>query len=207
MLNEEQIDVLKEYMNLFIGQAASLLSDMVNKRVQLTIPDIQLLYYSKDMNNKDVIPDFLLSYVVSSSITFGQTFSGEAKLIFPKDKIKHLVHLCLDEEDCDGTDELTDTDFDAIREIGNIILNAVVGSLGNLVEVRLDYTMPVVDILNLASEENVFIATEDVYVLIIRNSFSIDGTNVEGAIIVMLSMESINELVEKINEILVDFHG
>ncbi|OEF96524.1 hypothetical protein [Desulfuribacillus alkaliarsenatis] len=205
MINEEQTDALKEYMNQFIGQAASLLSDMVDKKVQLMIPDISLVYYREEMDFENILPRFLHSYVVSSSITFGEQFSGEAKLIFPKEKIKDLVQLCLDEEDSE-TDELTDTDFDAITEIGNIILNAVVGSIGNLVEVRLDYTVPEIDVLNLPNDAKVFVSAENVYLLIIRNSFTIDGANIEGAIIVMLSMESINELVEKINEILVDYH-
>ncbi len=207
MLNERQKDALREYMNLFMGQAASLLSDMVDKRVHLTIPDIQIIDYSEEVNHLEMIPPSLHSYVVSSSISFGMSFSGEAKLIFPHDKIKTLVNLCLGEDSSDGIDELTDADFDAIREIGNIILNAIVGSIGNLVEVRLDYSLPKVNVLLFPGDIDQIITKNEVYLLIIRNSFTVEETNIEGAIIVILSMEAITELIAKIDEELVDVYG
>ncbi len=207
MLDDLQKDALKEYMNQFMGQAASLLSDMVNKRVNLTIPNVQIIDYKKGTRGFDIIPNFLHSYVVSSSISFGQKFSGEAKLIFSRDKIKTLVMLCLGEEHPNELHELTDADFDAIREIGNIILNAIVGSIGNLVEVRLDYSLPEVNVFFFPEDMERIIVKNDVYLLVIRNMFTVEQTDIEGAIVVILSMEAINELIEKIDEVLVDIYG
>jgi len=207
MLNEQQKDALREYMGMYIGQAASLLSDMVEKRVNLTIPDIQIIDYKKDFDKLELIPSFLQSFVVSSSIEFGETFSGEARLIFPKEKIKELVKLCLGEDDGQEVTKLTDMDFDAIKEIGNIILNAIVGSIGNLVEVRLEYSIPEVNVLYLPDDIKQVIVKNDVYLLVIRNSFTVDETNIDGAIIVVLSMEAISELVTKIDGVLVDLYG
>lgn len=202
MLNEEQKDALREYMSLYIGHAASLLSEMVEKRVHLMIPDIQLINHKSEAKDINLITSFLQSYVVSSSIGFGTAFSGEAKLIFPRDKIKDLVCLCIGEEMEEDTSDLTDTDFDAIREIGNIILNAVVGSLGNLVEVKLDYSLPEVNVLYFPEEVQRLVSGTQTYLLVIRNVFTVDGANVEGAIIVVLSMEAIHDLLKKIDEIL-----
>ena len=207
MLNDLQKDALREYMNQFMGQAASLLSDMVNKRVNLTIPDVQIIDYKKEVQGFEFIPSFLHSYIVSSSISFGKKFSGEAKLIFPRDKIKTLVTLCLGDEQPNEIHELTDADFDAIREIGNIILNAIVGSIGNLVEVRLDYSLPEVNVFFFPEDMERIIVKNDVYLLVIRNTFTVEQANIEGAIIVILSMEAINELIDKIDEVLVDIYG
>lgn len=202
MLNEDQKDALREYMSLYIGHAASLLSEMVEKRVHLMIPDIQLIDSQIEAEGLDLITSFLQSYVVSSSIGFGTAFSGEAKLIFPKDKIKDLVRLCIGDDLDEESSELTDTDFDAIREIGNIILNAVVGSLGNLVEVKLDYSLPEVNVIYFPEEVQRLVKGNQTYILVIRNVFTVDEANVEGAIIVVLSMEAIADLLHKIDGIL-----
>lgn len=201
MLNSEQNDALREYMNHFIGQAACMLSEMVERRINLTIPHIKVIHYTEEVGISDMLPSFLQGYVVTSSIKFGDTFSGEGKLIFPRDKAKHLVGLCL-KEDSIERDDLSVEDFDAIREIGNIILNAVVGSIGNLVKIKLDYGMLKVDVHNLPREGKNLVNTKEAYLLIIRSSFTIDQTSVEGAIFVILSLESINELIGRINLIL-----
>jgi chemotaxis protein CheC len=203
MLSEDQKDALREYMNMFIGNAASLLSDMVQKRVNLQIPDIHLLNHEVNAKELELVSSYFNSYVVSSSIEFGTEFNGTAKLIFPKDKIKELVHLCIgDEDEEDETALLTETDFDAIREIGNIILNAVVGSLGNLLEVKLEYSLPEVNILHVEKEFANIVSKHQSYLLVIRNVFAVDETDVEGAIIIVLSMEAIHDLIDKIDEIL-----
>lgn len=204
MLSEAQKDALQEYMSLYIGQAASLLSDMIEKRVKLTIPDIQLIDQSTNRDQKiQFLSSLLDSYIVSSSIGFGTEFSGEAKLIFPKQKVKALISLCMGNDSFEDLNEdLTDTDFDGIREIGNIILNAIVGSLGNLVNVRLDYTLPDVNVLFLTDELDQLKAKTNSYLLVIKNVFTIEEANIEGAIIVILNIEAINKIFAKIDEIM-----
>ncbi len=74
---------------------------------------------------EEMKPSFFNSHVVVSTLRFGTGFSGNAQLIFPRDKSQWLVKLILGEADEmpmgemeDNDEELTDTDFDAIREIG-----------------------------------------------------------------------------------------
>lgn len=206
MFSAEQVDALKEYMNQFIGQSASLLSEMINKKVQLEIPDIQLFKRELVDNVQDLLPEIFKSYVVSSNISFGDNFSGQARLVFPKQKIKKLVALCMDEE-LDASDDLTDTDFDAIRELGNIILNAIVGSMGNLVELKLDYDMPMVEVIHIPTEAEKIFSKESEYLLLIKNKFSVDGDNIEGVIMVMLSMSSTDVLIKKVDQLMVEIYG
>ena len=207
MLNNDQKDALREYIGLYIGQAASLLSEMIERRVHLMIPDIELVRSNIDAIETHRYFSFLDGYVVSSSIGFGTDFSGKAKLYFPKDKIKALVTLCIGEEADDIELDLTETDFDAIHEIGNIILNAIVGSMGNLVNVKLNYSIPEVNVVFFPEEAKRLFEenkTKNTHLLIIRNVFTVEEANVEGAIIVVLSMEAMNVLMEKIDQVLND---
>lgn len=206
MLTAVQQDALKEYMNIFIGEAASLLSEMVNQKINLSIPEIQLVSLSDNKGEAfHSMPSFLKSHVVSSSIKFGTHFSGKADLVFPMDRSKLLVNLCMGEEEFMGEEDeqasLTDTDFDAIREVGNIILNAVVGGLGNLMKVKLDYHLPEVEVLYFPDTENDLLRQEGNYLLVIHNAFSVAQFQVDGAILVILSMGSINYLLNKIDQI------
>jgi hypothetical protein len=62
-------------------------------------------------------------------------------------------------------------------------------------------------VLYLPDDIKQVIVKNDVYLLVIRNSFTVDETNIDGAIIVVLSMEAISELVTKIDGVLVDLYG
>lgn len=208
VLNDRQEDALKEYMNLFIGQAGSLLSEMLNKKIKLTTPKI--LYVKPEQENQEIDekPSILNSYVVSSSIEFGSAFSGTAQLIFPTPSSQMLVKLCLGEEDdIDTGDNLTDIEYDVIREIGNVLLNSVLGGLGNLLEVRLDYSLPEVQSYFFPEKEKEMLYNEDTYTFIILNSFSVEEVHIDGVIIMVLNMESILELIKKLDEVLVNVYG
>lgn len=215
-------DALEEYMNVFIGRAASLLSEMVSKKVKLSITEMHLLSFDEDFNNAyDTLPAILKGHIVSSSIRFGDDFSGKAHLVFPLEKSKKLVNYCIFEDDPDEEmglpGELTDTDYDAVKEIGNVILNSVTGGLGNLLQTKLQYQLPAVETMVYFDPEKELGANE-VYMLVFYNSFAIadmpeasisgaediDSYYIEGAIVVVLSLESITMLLEKIEEVLME---
>ena len=48
MINELQKDLLKEYINVFIGQAANMLSEMANQRVLLSVPEVEIVNMAED---------------------------------------------------------------------------------------------------------------------------------------------------------------
>lgn len=207
MLSLEQEDALKEYMNIFLGQASSLLSEIVDKKVLLTLPNIMLLYLDQEEDRNRYIgvrPALFNSHVVSSIIEFGKIFSGNARLLFPKDKAQILAHLCLGEDYEEAEDgNLTDVDFDVIREIGNVILNAVLGGIGNLLDIKLEYTFPKVQVCFFPEKEEEIFFGKETHVLIICNTFEIADVQLDGAIVMVFNMESTEELIKKIDEILV----
>ncbi|HSN67491.1 MAG TPA: chemotaxis protein CheC, partial [Fusibacter sp.] len=82
MMNEMQRDLLKEYVNVFMGQAASMLSEMANQHVLLSVSEIELV----NMSVEREAALFPHGYIVSSSMKFGHEFSGRALLLFPAQK-------------------------------------------------------------------------------------------------------------------------
>lgn len=208
MLNPMQKDVLTEMVNVYIGKAASLLSDMTGRRVNLCVPEAELIsLLDLKRSEKPFLTFFSLGHIVSSSIQFGYDFQGKAFLTFPAEQVKTLVHACLGENLPAETDEaeikLIDTDFDVLKEIANIILNAVVGGFGNLLETKLEYTLPEIELIFVSESDQQILFENEAYILVLHTAFSLSDTKIKGIIMIVLSMNSVSQLLGKIDEMLV----
>lgn len=213
MLNHEQEDVLKEMMNVFVGDAARLLSELTDRRIYISIPKITMANIQKvSGQNLDLgIPDELRGSILSSSLNFGQRFNGKAELLFPVDKVKQLSLICEGEDFSSGNEEsdnyeITDTDFDLMKEIGNIILNAVVGGIANQIKEQLSYNLLEIEIHDVINYKKRIQSMESGYILILFVSFRVDQTEIVGAIIINFSMDSVSFLLEEINRIIEELH-
>lgn len=207
MINELEKDLLKEYVNVFIGKAANLLSEMANQRVLLHVPEIEILSIDNEDKLHEPATKLLgYSHIVSSSMKFGSDFSGRALLIFPANKAKQLVDACLGEMDADALQaeplELADTDFDVLQEISNVILNCVIGELANLLDVKVEFSLPDVDLVFVSEAEQNIYLKNSLHMLIFYTAFTLAETKVDGVIIIALSVTSLQMLISKIDAIL-----
>lgn len=204
MLSPLQKDALVEILNTHIGKAASSLSEMVNQKVILSVPEIELKD-SSDVNfyqfEKEGI--FANSEVVMSSIKFGETFKGDANIVFPLANVKVLVDACMGEEHT-TVGKLTNDDLDVIKELCNVVLNALIGEFGNLLEVRLEYTSPKIDFALISSLEQSGVIPENTYVLILYTSFFLAKSQVRGLILIALTEKSVKLLLDKIDDMIGD---
>lgn len=209
MLSLMQKDILKELVNTYIGQAASLLSEMVRQKIDLRIPSVDLV------NTRDTPIDRYLSsalmdttHVISSSIKFGYDFTGKAYLLFPAEQAKVIVNACIGEEmgaaDENAPFALADTDFDVLREISNVILNAIIGEFSNLLETKLEYSLPEIELVYVSDPEYKMLPQSDYYILVLHTDFLLSEAQVNGVVVVMLGMNSVTLLLEKINQMLGD---
>lgn len=207
MLNTMQNDILKELVNVYIGQAASLLSEMVQQRIILKIPDVNLINIKDAESDYSIYSDLKDStHVISSSIRFGYDFTGKAFLLFPAEQAKIIVNACIG-EDVNVTDtktafSLADTDFDVLREISNVILNAIIGEFSNLLETKLEYSLPEIELVYVTESEYKLLTQTDSYILVLHTNFLLAETQVNGVVVIMLGMNSVTQLLEKIDEIL-----
>lgn len=204
MLSELQKDLLQEILNTNLGYAASLLSEMVDQKVILSLPALDLKKGNEIDLHELCREDSEFKTSVLSSMRFGSNFSGNAYIAFPADKAKSLVNACLGDEDDDFT-RLTGQDLDVIKEISNIIFNAVIGGFGNLLEVKLRYSLPEIEMTVIDSTDS-SILPEEMHFLSMFNSFYLSKSQVRGMIFIALSVGSENMLINKLNEMLVDIN-
>ncbi len=208
--NDLSYDILKEMFNISVGKAASMLSEIINKRIVLDVPSVEIL--NPENQNVEIEESFIKvagGALMVSSIDFGDKITGEANLIFPANKMRRFINLCMDvgDEKDEPDMDFTDMDFDIIREIGNIILNSIVGGMGNFLNTSLKYTLPKVKVYHRIDFAKNIKKKKHLCMLILYITFIIDDTEIEGAVIIDLTLNSLNELMELIKKAEDDLNG
>jgi chemotaxis protein CheC len=210
MLSEQQKDILGEVVNVFIGQAASLLSEMTGQEIRLNIPQVVLLTGDSIVLDPKVADDiWAQGHVVSSSINFSQGLHGKTFLMFPASQAKALVNACLGEMELlpaiSESRDLLDTDFDVLKEVANVILNSIMGGFSGLLDTCLEYSVPEIEMLFAPDNEQRQFLSRQQNVLLLKTELFLDAASVQGFILIAFSMNSISLLLEKINSMTEDF--
>ncbi|MCH8044398.1 MAG: hypothetical protein IID44_11835 [Planctomycetes bacterium] len=136
-LNEYELDALTEVINVGVGRAASSLSEITDSTVKLAVPNI---YVCGTPEFSEIATTLNLGFSTSVQQAFEGDLSGRALLAFSSGNAFELARLV-------GGIQTSDTDMDAelsgiVAEIGNIVLNAVLGSIANFLDCRLSYQLP-----------------------------------------------------------------
>jgi chemotaxis protein CheC len=197
----EQLDALQEIVNIGIGRAAAMLNEMVDARIVLEVPTIQLLSASQLL--QVMIARFNSQSISVVRLGFSGSLSGTAELMFPTDSASVLVAVLTGED-------LESPDLDAVKigtlsEIGNIVINGVIGSISNILEQRMEYKIPsycedTIENL-LLSERNM---TDDVVFILAQARFAIEQLEIVGDIILIFEMKTFDNLLKAIDQQLIE---
>lgn len=197
MLTPMQRDALTEIMNIHVCASASLISEIVNQKIILSVPELKL----QSENSFD--PALLDKYgingegdVTLTTLSFEGQFNGKASIVFPQRNANVLVNACLGRDLSEET--FSGIDNDVIKEISNIILNSLVGEFGNILDVKLDYTSLDIgfSLPSLKDGEN------GAEVLVLFISFFLTESQIKGFIMIALSPNSFKMLTDKIDALI-----
>jgi len=195
-LTELQEDSLTEIINIGMGQAADSLSKMLNEEVALSVPEI--LFFDLDKASEYLDKNAKKNFSGVSQ-QFNGVINGDALLLFPEEKSLDLVRLLL--KDTTQLDDFTEMEQEALCEIGNIILNAGLSSLSNFLKTELGGTIPIYQygdghkILSSSST----IENNSSNILFIHVDFGIKKNDINGYIVFILTIDSINNLTKSID--------
>lgn len=199
-----EYDILEELFNISVGKAASMLSEIIDKKIILDVPNIKILSPEETKDKLfDYLPKVLDGTLMVSSISFKEKLKGKANLIFPAEKMRTFINLCLNQEGINESNDMdfTDIDFDVIKEIGNIILNSIIGGIANNLDINLNYTLPKVKVYQRIDFEKDIIDKDYMHVLMLYITFKIDSIAIDGAVVVDLTLNSLNELMKKVSKV------
>ncbi len=189
-----QLDAIREVINIGVGRAAGILNKMFTYRMKLEVPTISILSAEELIKEVD---DGLHINISSVNLSFKGEFSGLAKLIFPTESATKLVK-AFTEEDTD------DEDMDEIRaatlaEIGNIVLNSLMGSIGNTLSLRINYSTPTYIEDRIEHLLNIKKAQIEPYSMLAKTKFNVEELNISGNFVLLFEIGSLASFIALID--------
>lgn len=140
-LNEQHLDVLKEIGNIGAGNAATSLSQMLAKRIDMNVPEVSLLDYDNVIDSIGGAENVVVGILVS--------FEGEINgviLFLLKKEFVHLILNSLLGTELKSFEDITELELSALSEIGNIMVSSYVNSISLLTEMKIEITVPSLNI-------------------------------------------------------------
>ena len=136
-LTDIQHAAVTEMLNIAIGRAAAALNELVDEEVTLSVPRVDFISREKAASMIDLRAVSGACAVVQE---FEGQFSGNALLIFPEAKSLALVRKMI--RDQIPLEAMTELEQEALTEVGNIVLNASLGTIANLLEMEFQSSLP-----------------------------------------------------------------
>lgn len=200
-LTPMQIDALTEIINIGIGRAASSLSEIIGSHILLNVPQLELLPFDELPRLADKLGSSPVSSITQG---FSGDFAGSAALLFPPESAVRLVSLLTGEE-------ISQSVLDTLRsgtlmEIGNIVINAILGTIGNILACRLHFSLPQYHDRNLVTE----LVEPDIrrecrgFILLAEANFVIKTLAISGFIILIFRIDSMESLITAIEKVIRD---
>jgi chemotaxis protein CheC len=193
LLSASELDALSELINIGFGRAASALSTLVGRRILLEAPQVNI--YPVDELMK-ILENLGEKEITNVHQIFSGKLTGDAMLLMDSDSASILIDLMAGGSG--NVHPMTAVDRESLVETGNILLNAFIGTFGNLLRVHITFTVPrlkIETVPNMISS----IATETheiEYALVVKINFRLAQGNVSGYMVIIMGIHSLEVLVE-----------
>lgn len=193
MLNSLQIEILKEVINVGVGKSAEVLNRMIQSHILLDVPEVRIIKYSEYNNFVYTFEDTDYSVI---TLPFNGELNGSSKLIMSSDHAAKMVDAFIGKSG--ASMDMDSLKIDILSEIGNVIINAVMGTLGNMLCINLDYIVP-----NYEHGSREIIIPEEMLnnesaILFAKTQFKVEEFEAHGNFAIFFKLESFKALIEKI---------
>jgi len=196
-LNEFQKDALRELGNLGSGKASSELSELINSKVNLEVPFVDLVPTKN-------IPDLVggpKRLVVGTYSQITGDVMGTLVVIFPIKSALMLVDIL--KKKPIGTCEVLDVDDrNRIKDVGEILSSAYLETFASFLGIHATYEEPrLVSAFGESLPDFVLLNIKEDYALLLKTNFQIPSTEaLEGNFVLLLTAKSIEKIIDAINQ-------
>ena len=197
ILSDEQIDALKEVGTIGAGHAANALSQLADKKIMISVPEVKTAPLKKIVELVGP-PENLVAAVYMKLMGDAQ---GRALLIFPRQSAFNLVDILM-KRAAGQTKFLKEIDCSAIKEVGNILTGAFLTTLADFLNIALIPSVPLMayDMVGAILEALAIEFGEDAdYIFCIHTEFTDPSLDIGGSFILVFDRKSLNIIIEKID--------
>jgi len=191
-LDADAVDAIRELINIGVGRAAGMLNEITQRPIILQVPSISI----ESLENLNRSHDENSPPLSTISLHFQGTMSGVAALVFPPKSAALLVTLMTQEDE--NAQDLDVMQIETLKEVGNIIINAVMGSIANVLEQHLKYSLPNYREVRIATLAQSLKQSADNRVVLANARFYLEGTTISGNILLILEIGSMDALLDGI---------
>ena len=133
-------DAFAEIANMGVSRAAASLRQMLGEQVLLSVPAVHVV--SRETAAKLAERGGSSSRLVAVQQAFEGPFSGRALLIFPEAQSLELVRTIIGADQ--SLEDVIDLEHEALAETGNVILNACLATIANVLHKSMRMSLPTV---------------------------------------------------------------
>ena len=195
-MNERWFDIVREVINIGVGDAASALSDLVNSRITITIPEVRVM-------NTAEAPEFvrrtLAPLGVYISQDFGGPVSGKALLAYPRQSARAIVNALTGRTGAFSS--LSQTEMAVLQEVGNILMVSCLSTMSNVMDASLSFKIPQVteDISDAYFENMVKELAGLDKAIVVKNEMVIEAHRVSGYLFIFLGFRDFQTVIERLD--------
>jgi len=143
--NGMYLDILKEIGNIGAGNAATSLSKILGKRIDMNVPKANIIQF-KDVEDVVGGADTLVAGIY---LEFSGDIQGTIMFILDEHSAKNMVSFLMNSpwnigssNHCNEQEEFSEIEISALEEVGNILAGAYIGALSALTGLRLKPSVP-----------------------------------------------------------------
>lgn len=190
-----QQDALVELLNIGFGRAAASLSQLTGHRVLLEVPQVTI-YAIDDL--AAALEQVIEGDVASVHQLFSGPVSGDALLLLDQSGAAMLKELLTNEPPLPLAIDASAREV--ITEVGNILLNACLGTFGNILKVQVTFALPELSLESVgAILETLRVNSEGVrYALVVHAGFNLRDASIRGYLVIVLSVASLDTLIREV---------
>ncbi|MDM8514841.1 hypothetical protein QUF76_01485 [Desulfobacterales bacterium HSG16] len=193
MLDDTSLDIIREVINIGIGDAADALSKLVRTPVFIKVPDIHII-------NTGDVTDYIKGEMKCLGVYMAQKFkgtiNGRTLLFFTKECSISFLNAIYG--DTVKTSSLNETGILTLNEVGNIIMVSCISRISDMLQSSVSLDLPEVTV---EISDNYFQNLLKRMInldktIVIKNAMEIKERDIRGYIFVLLNFEDFSFVLD-----------
>jgi chemotaxis protein CheC len=191
---EAHVDLLREIASIGCGNAVTALSSLLNKRIKMSVPVVNLLDFKDVSECIGGAENTIMGVLVGIS----GDINGIMMFTVQLDVANILINMLLGRQDS-SSESFTEIEHSALTEVGNILTSSYLSSLANLTQTTIKQSVPqlAIDMANaILSVPAIEFGKVGDKVLFIESVFETDSENVSGYFILVPDLPSFEVILK-----------